>query len=172
MRVRNRVPKRNLGIVAVSLVLASAFVSAADAAQVDVNGGVLRYVASTSIPPVTANDVTITHAGATYTIDDPAEPAVDLAPGALAAGCEPFDSNTVTCPDAAVTSLDVATGGLADRIDLTGVPVPARVAGGDADDFIVGGNGDDTFSWSPGDDNDTIDGGPGVDTLVFNGSVV
>jgi Ca2+-binding RTX toxin-like protein len=32
------------------------------------------------------------------------------------------------------------------------------------------GAGDDTFVWSPGDGSDTVDGGLGNDTLVFNGS--
>jgi Ca2+-binding RTX toxin-like protein len=34
------------------------------------------------------------------------------------------------------------------------------------------GPGDDTFTWNPGDDNDTVEGGAGFDTLVFNGANV
>ncbi len=51
--------------------------------------------------------------------------------------------------------------------------------GGPGDDFVDGnggadtaflGSGSDTFVWDPGDASDTIDGGPGFDTHVFNGS--
>src|SRR4051794_10701481 len=51
--------------------------------------------------------------------------------------------------------------------------------GGAGDDFIdlnvgndtaLGGTGDDVVHWDPGDGSDTIDGGEGDDTHVFNGS--
>jgi len=51
--------------------------------------------------------------------------------------------------------------------------------GGNGDDTVIGGkgtdtaflgNGNDTFIWNPGDGNDTVDGGAGFDTLVFRGA--
>ena len=32
------------------------------------------------------------------------------------------------------------------------------------------GAGDDMFQWDPGDGNDTIEGGDGIDTMLFNGA--
>jgi Ca2+-binding RTX toxin-like protein len=44
------------------------------------------------------------------------------------------------------------------------------VLGGRGNDDAVLFAGDDTFVWNPGDGNDTVDGGLGVDALLFNGS--
>ncbi|MBE9139173.1 calcium-binding protein [Nodosilinea sp. LEGE 07088] len=46
------------------------------------------------------------------------------------------------------------------------------VFGGDGDDLAFLGDGDDLFGWNPGEDNDTIDGGGGYDTMLFNGANV
>ena len=43
------------------------------------------------------------------------------------------------------------------------------VVGGKGTDMASLGNGNDTFIWNPGDGNDVVDGGRGFDTLVFNG---
>ena len=32
------------------------------------------------------------------------------------------------------------------------------------------GAGDDMFQWDPGDGSDTVEGGDGIDTLLFNGA--
>jgi hypothetical protein len=54
-----------------------------------------------------------------------------------------------------------------------------RYRGGDGDDTVVGGrgadvdiegDGDDTFVWDPGDGSDVIEGQGGTDTMVFNGA--
>ncbi|MGI0491063.1 calcium-binding protein [Alkalinema pantanalense CENA528] len=51
--------------------------------------------------------------------------------------------------------------------------------GGDGNDFIDGnggndfaflGAGDDVFQWDPGDGSDLVEGGLGLDTMIFNGS--
>jgi Ca2+-binding RTX toxin-like protein len=152
-------------LVLLALTSATAPVHAAD---IGVAAGVLSY-ASPSASSID-NLLTISLAGGTYTIDDPAEPALTLTAEALAAGCVAFDSNTVTCPVAAIAAFDIATRLGIDTIVLTGAAHPARVNGGDGNDTFLGGNGDDTFVWSPGDDDDVVDGGPGSDTVVFNGS--
>jgi Ca2+-binding RTX toxin-like protein len=143
--------------------------TAAATAIVDVNLGVISYLAIDSIP-ITANRVTISLVGGTYTIDDPAENAVMLGTEANAQGCVPFDSNTVTCPAAGITGFDVRTKAGQDTVDLTGIPVPAAIDGGLDADTLVGGASDDTIVWTPGNGSDVVDGGPGSDTLRFIGS--
>jgi Ca2+-binding RTX toxin-like protein len=136
---------------------------------VDLAGGVLSYTAINHAPP-NDNAVTISLAGAVYDFDDPLETDVALGPGATAAGCTLFDSNTFTCPAAAITSFDIRTNDGPDTIVLTGVPAPATIDGGLSNDTIIGGNGDDTIVWTPGGGSDVVDGGPGSDTLRFIGS--
>lgn len=46
------------------------------------------------------------------------------------------------------------------------------VFGGDGDDLAFLGDGHDLFGWNPGEDNDTIEGGNGYDTMLFNGANV
>jgi Ca2+-binding RTX toxin-like protein len=54
-----------------------------------------------------------------------------------------------------------------------------QLLGGIGDDFIDGqqgndvallGTGNDVFQWDPGDGSDTVEGGAGVDRMLFNGS--
>jgi Ca2+-binding RTX toxin-like protein len=45
-----------------------------------------------------------------------------------------------------------------------------EISGGPNTDVIAGGDGDDEANWGPGDGNDDIFGGNGVDELVVNGS--
>jgi Ca2+-binding RTX toxin-like protein len=142
---------------------------AAATAIVDVNLGVISYLAIDSIP-LTPNRLTISLVGGTYTIDDPAENSVTLGTEANAQGCLPFDSNTVTCPAAGITGFDLRTKAGQDTVVLTGIPVPATIDGGIDADTLVGGASDDTFVWTPGNGSDVVDGGPGSDTLRFIGS--
>lgn len=62
---------------------------------------------------------------------------------------------------------------------LGGVVVPLTFDGGDGDDTLhggyaadtlVGGAGDDTFSWDPGNGSDVLEGGDGADRLAFTAS--
>jgi Ca2+-binding RTX toxin-like protein len=56
-------------------------------------------------------------------------------------------------------------------LDPLGGALPgARILGGPGTDVLVGGAGDDEFTWMPGDGNDTVDGRAGSDKLLFNGS--
>ena len=59
-----------------------------------------------------------------------------------------------------------------DRVDLSGVPIPASVRGWDGNDAVVGGEAGDTLDGGNGDDvltgragNDTLTGGAGKDQL-------
>ena len=62
---------------------------------------------------------------------------------------------------------------------LIGGSGPETFFGGRGNDAVDGnggadtaflGSGDDTFTWDPGDGSDVVEGGPGFDTHVFNGS--
>lgn len=159
--------KRLTSKAAVVLLGLASFVGPAGAADVDLTAGVLRYGVGTD---PTANILTVSLTGGTYTIADPAEIALTLGTGALAAGCVAVDASTVTCPAAAVTSFDLSTRLGADTIDLTGAVHPAIVTAGDGADTILGGAAGDSFVWNPGDDNDVVSGGPGDDTLFMNGN--
>lgn len=60
-----------------------------------------------------------------------------------------------------------------DRIDASGLPAGAlklTLDGGAGNDTVIGGEGDDLFTWAPGEGNDTVDGQAGFDTLGFLGS--
>ena len=139
---------------------------AAAVSQLDLIGGVLSYRSLNGV----ASQLKIAAANAAYTVDDPAETSILLGPEAVTAGCTAFDNNTVTCPDATITSLQVFTNDLADFIDLSKSGVPALVDGQISEDTIIGTPFADTFVWNPGGSNDTIDGGGGDDQLLFNGS--
>ena len=139
---------------------------AAAVSQLDLIGGVLSYRSLNGV----ASQLKIAAANAAYTVDDPAETSILLGPEAVTAGCTAFDNNTVTCPDATITSLQVFPNDLADFVDLSKSGVPALVDGQFSDDTIIGTPFADTFVWNPGGNNDTIDGGGGDDQLLFNGS--
>jgi hypothetical protein len=56
-------------------------------------------------------------------------------------------------------------------LDQTNGALPATAfSGGRGDDLLIGGSGNDSFTWNPGDGNDTIEGQGGSDTLNFNGA--
>jgi uncharacterized repeat protein (TIGR01451 family) len=105
--------------------------------------------------------------------------------------------NTVTVGDLAgvadLTGVTILLGDSGDTVDAAAQTNPAigltihgglaadRITGGAGADIIFGGRGDDvlagsagndTFTWNPGDGNDAIEGGAGLDDLVFNGSAV
>lgn len=64
---------------------------------------------------------------------------------------------------------DTLLGG--DEVDtLVGGPGRDFVDGDRGNDVGILGPGEDTFRWDPGDGRDVIEGGPGLDTMLFNGS--
>ena len=153
-------------IAALTLFGLAAVPAPSRAANLDLTaGGQLSYEASQSL--MMWNDLTITLAGGTYTIHDPAEPAIAVSGNALAAGCAVVSNQMVTCPTAPIASLAVDTKEGPDTIDLTGVIHPAMVTGGGGPDTIIGGTKDDAIVWNTFDGSDVVDGGPGTDTLLF-----
>ena len=134
------------------------------AASLDLTpGGQLVYEATQSI--MVANDLTIALVGNTYGIQDPAEPAIGLSGNALAAGCEYFNNQMVTCPVAPIVSLAVDTKEGSDTIDLSGVIHSAIVTGG-------GGPGVDTLVFQSGNSDGTTDGyDSDVITILQNGTI-
>ncbi|HEV8630418.1 MAG TPA: hypothetical protein VGV61_08880, partial [Thermoanaerobaculia bacterium] len=117
------------GVVALVIVGGS---RPAVAAAVDVTNGELTYTAGVSI----ANALVVSLAAGTYTVDDAAESAFSLGAGAVAVGCLVVDANTVTCPEAAVNSLNVNVGDLADSVDLATIVDPATITGGTGNDVL------------------------------------
>ncbi len=72
-------------------------------------------------------------------------------------GCVQIDPHRVGCPGP-IAAVEIDSGGGDDIVDLSAVPVPAVVRGGDGSDLIEGGDGDDR-----------LDGGRGEDTIRGNG---
>ena len=161
--------RRLIAVAAAALLGPVLSATLAPAARLEINGDVLGYT-DTSVTPPVANALTISLAGDTYTIDDPAEASIELIGSAVAAGCLAIDSNTVTCPAGAIASITVLTRRGDDRVVLTGVPVPTFVDGGAGNDTLIGGDSDDFFFWAPGDGSDRIGGGGGIDVLEFSES--
>ncbi len=153
-------------MVALLVLMGLAAPSAAQAAEVTVSGGELRYTAVAG----RINDVTFdeTAPGVVQVTRDTVEDE-DAFTGA---GCA---VNTVgsdyTC--SGVTRVVADVGDRSDRITATGLEtLPATLSGGDGNDAIDSGAGGDTVSGGDGNDainagagNDTVDGGPGDDTL-------
>jgi Ca2+-binding RTX toxin-like protein len=73
---------------------------------------------------------------------------------------------------AAVDLVDVVPGAGNDRVTIgDGLGGEAIVVdGGPGGDVLIGGDGGETFSWSPGGNDDMIDGSAGDDVLEFNAS--
>jgi Ca2+-binding RTX toxin-like protein len=128
-------------------------------------GGQLVYEANQSHD--FSNALTISLAGGTYTIHDPAEMAIGVSGSALTAGCAVVSNQMVTCPTGPIASLAVDTKNGGDTIDLRGVIHAATITGGGGSDTIFGGPQDDTIVWNTFDGSDVVDGGPGTDTLSF-----
>ncbi|MBA3263592.1 MAG: hypothetical protein H0T69_14195 [Thermoleophilaceae bacterium] len=104
------------------------------------------------------NDLTITLAAGTYTIADVGATAASV----ISSPCTRVDDATVTCPAAGITSLDVSTIDLNDRVVLN-ADTPATIKGGGGGDDLTGGGGNDTVI------GDGILGETGSDRVVGGG---
>jgi Ca2+-binding RTX toxin-like protein len=167
--------RRTMWLAGAGLVLAlgpGAAVASADPVEVRVGAGQLRI--SELEPPMapnnygTANDVTVTLNGSTYTVASPN--------GATASGTRcvqrPLDANTVDCtasPGEPIDGITVQLKGGDDRLDLAqNITVPATVSGGPGNDRIYGGGGNDTLNGEAG--QDAVFGRGGNDTINTQGS--
>src|SRR6185503_5763435 len=130
--------------------------AAAQAADVSVSpASTLNFVAGDN----EANNVSITLAAGTYTVNDTGVPAVPVTAGS---GCTQAAANTVTCPVGSITALAIDGRDLADTITLAGTAA-ATINGGEGDDTITGSGVNDTING--GADADRLDGGAGNDTI-------
>jgi len=160
---------------AVLIALAFAMPASAQAADVSVSNGVLRYTAA----PGKVSNVTFVEDGGTVTID---RASTDTDPFGTVTGCTEVSETRVTCTGVTSAVLDAGDG--ADRLQAGfvdaggqagGLRVPATLIGGEGNDAITGGLGDDALRGGAGDDeldgflgNDTLRGGDGNDRLLPN----
>lgn len=160
----------------VTFALFLALPASARAADVSVNGGVLRFTAA----PGLVNNVTFAESPpGTVTVGVATANEDTLVAGA---GCTPAGT-TVVC--SGVTSAVIDVGDESDRVTAAAVDddnnivyalaVPATITGGNGSDAIVGGTGADTIEGGAGNDdldgfvgNDTLRGGDGNDELRPN----
>jgi hypothetical protein len=73
------------------------------------------------------------------------------------------------------TMIAINGGGGADTLTIdpsVSNTISTVLTGGTGNDTMIGGGGNDTFVWNPGEGSDTIEGNGGTDTLQFNGANV
>jgi hypothetical protein len=153
--------------LAVSIAFLLAAPASAQAADLGVTSGVLRYTAAAGkVSNVTfletaPNSVTVER----FPLSKDSDP---ITPGP---GCSPGAGNTAIC--SGVTSAAIDAGDQSDRIAATYettpdvfaglTTIPVAIAGGDGNDALVGGARGDTIEGGAG--NDDIDGSAGNDSL-------
>jgi Big-like domain-containing protein/hemolysin type calcium-binding protein len=159
---------------AVVIALVLAVPAAAQAADVSVSSGVLRYAATaahksnatfTEGPP---GVVTITRGDKD---DDP------LTPGSGCVAGPPVVCSGVTSAviDAGDGADRITAGALDDHGNFAGLAVPAAITGGEGNDALAGGSRDNVIDGGAGDDeidsfqgNDSLSGGDGNDVITPN----
>ena len=137
----------------------------AGASTLSNSGGTLTFAGA----PAAANDVTFAGTGTVVVRFGTADGDPLLAaPGCLPVPLEPAYS----C--AGVTSVVVTASGGDDFIAASTLGVPIAIDGGEGDDSLTAGSGNDTVNGGPGDDflqanlgADAISGGAGVDEVNF-----
>jgi hypothetical protein len=149
----------------VSFALLFALPASAQAADVSVTDGVLRY---TAVAGMVNNATFAENPTGTVTVGVATDNNDPLVAGA---GCTAV-TTTVVCP--AVTSAAIDVGDQSDRVTATALDennnfvyglttIPATIIGGDGNDVLAGGARGDTIDGGPG--NDDIDGFAGNDSL-------
>src|SRR5260221_9215242 len=134
-------------LVALAFVPASAFGFSAA-----VVGSTLSYTGS----PGETNTVSLTHAGAIYTITDTTANATSVGTDCSGSG------HVVTCSDQSVITINLDAGDMPDAVTVDpSVPLGATIGGAGGDDVLTGGNGADTLKGGPG--NNSPDGRGGAD---------
>jgi Ca2+-binding RTX toxin-like protein len=128
-----------------ALLLVALFPAIAQAADVSVQGGTLRYASGSAANSV---QIALPSPGRFQVTDSKAD--IDAGPGCTSTG-----KRRATCPTAGVTALAIDVGGGADRVAIdAAISLPATVTGGGGNDVLAGGSG-----------GDRLEGGPGADTL-------
>lgn len=149
------------------IALVCAFPASASAADVSVDGGLLRFSAAPGkVNNVTFEESTTTAAEVTITTG-----IGDEDPLVAGAGCTAIAA-TVVCSGVMSALIDAGDGadritaGWRDGATFRGLSraIPAVILGGDGNDALAGGGGNDRIEGGPG--NDELNGFPGNDALV------
>ncbi|MGH2981979.1 MAG: calcium-binding protein [Solirubrobacterales bacterium] len=122
----------------------------AQAASVSKEGAKLSFNAAGG----EANQLNVSLAGGTYTVDDA---GANVTPGA---GCTAVDANTATCPAAGVTRVVAIAGDMNDFVRV-GAATASTLFGSEGDDTLIGHNAGDVLVGCEG--NDTMIGNGGAD---------
>jgi Ca2+-binding RTX toxin-like protein len=147
-------------VLAATLVLMAIPAGRADAADVSVVGGTLRYVAGLG----EINTLVISHAGSTWSIDDLGSDSIVSGNGCVTGPPPGFHAD---CADP-VQDVVVSLGGEDDTatLDASAAPPGGTVLdGGDGTDVLSGGGGADLLVGGAG--GDVMSGGGGFDTVTY-----
>jgi Ca2+-binding RTX toxin-like protein len=79
-------------------------------------------------------------------------------------------ADTITAGPGLAALIQLVINGGTDADVLTGGDGNDRIVGEQQNDSMFGGAGDDTLVWNPGDANDLVEGQAGNDTMEFNGA--
>lgn len=141
-----------IGALLATALLLVALPAVAQAADVAVQNGTLRYTGGQA-----ANSVTVSlRSSASFVVSD------SKANVTAGAGCTSMGQKRVSCPAAGVTGLAIDVAGGADRVSLDArISIPATITAGGGNDVMRGGSGNDRLEGGPGADN--LDGAAGND---------
>jgi Ca2+-binding RTX toxin-like protein len=143
--------------------LAAVLPAAAQAADVAVQNGTLRYSSGQS-----ANSVQVSpRSPGRFVVSDSKSNVT------AGVGCTSMGARRASCPMAGVTAISIDVAGGADHVSIdAAVSTPATITGGGGNDVLRGGSGNDRLEGGPGADsldgaagNDSELGGDGNDTF-------
>jgi Ca2+-binding RTX toxin-like protein len=146
-----------VAVAAAGQVVTAGAAHAVPPSQVTVEGAgtIIRFIAE----PATTNNVTVAVDPAdptAYRLTDPTHTVSALFP------CTGVTANSVSCPGAGITYLQVYLGDLNDSA-RNATKLPATLSGEAGNDQLFGGVADESLSG--GADNDLLEGGTGDDSL-------
>lgn len=121
--------------------------------------GAATYSATATL----ANDLTISLVAGNYVFDEDSE-SINVT-GTGSGGCTGSGTGLVTCPDSAISSINVDAGDMNDTVTIQSLADPATVLGGTGDDTLDAGSATAAVTLDGGVDNDSLTGGGGNDRL-------